>query len=98
MGSPDDEYDIIASYSNDLSTAISVFYVRSGVISDSESFVFGASELAVNDDFEYMSSFICELYEKREYIPSEIFLSFPMEESERSLVEEYPGIVIGSVA
>ena len=93
VGSPDDEYDIIASYSNDLSTAISVFYIRSGVISDSESFVFGASELAVNDDFEYMSSFICELYEKREYIPSEIFLSFPMEESERALVEEYLRLV-----
>ncbi len=93
VGSPDDEYDIIASYSNDLSTAISVFYIRSGVISDSESFVFGASELAVNDDYEYMSSFICELYEKREYIPSEIFLSFPLEESERALVEEYLRLV-----
>jgi len=93
VGSPDDEYDIIASYSNDVSTCISVFYIRSGVISDSESFNFGASELANKDDYEYMSSFICELYEKREYVPSEIYLSFPMEESERALVEEYLRIV-----
>ncbi|MGM9665460.1 MAG: GIY-YIG nuclease family protein, partial [Eubacteriales bacterium] len=36
VGSPDDDYDIIASFSNDLSTCISVFYIRSGIISDSD--------------------------------------------------------------
>ena len=93
VGSPDDEYDVIAVYTDDVSTCISVFYIRSGIISDSESFVFGASELAATSDLEFMSSFICELYEKREFIPSEIFLAFSPEESERALVEEYLRLV-----
>ena len=89
VGSPDDEYDIIATYTNDLSTCISVFYIRRGVITDSENFVFGASELATDDNPEYMSSFICELYEKREFIPQQIFLAFDIEDGERALTEEY---------
>lgn len=93
VGAPDDEYDIIATYSNELSTCISVFYIRSGIISDSESFVFGASELTADEGYEYMSSFICDLYEKREFIPSEIFLSFHLAEEERALVEEYLRLV-----
>ena len=93
VGSPDDEYDIIASYTNDLSTCISVFYIRSGVISDSENFIFGASEIATVGNYEYMPSFICDLYEKREYIPSEIYLAFNMEEDDRALTEEYLRLV-----
>ncbi|MBQ8392734.1 MAG: excinuclease ABC subunit UvrC [Clostridia bacterium] len=93
VGSPDDEYDIIATFSNELSTCISIFYIRSGIIADSETFIFGASELTVGDDYEYMSSFICELYERREYIPTEIFLSFQLAEDERVLIEEYLRLV-----
>ena len=40
-----------------------------------------------------MSSFICELYERREYIPTEIFLSFQLAEDERVLIEEYLRLV-----
>ena len=89
VGSPDDEFDIIATYSDDLSTSISIFYIRSGVISDSDTYVYGASEIATNDDFEYMSHFITDLYSKREYIPSEILLGFDFVDGELSLVQEY---------
>ena len=89
VGSPDDEFDIISVYSDNLSTSISVFYIRCGIISDSDSFVYGASEIATDEDFEYMSSFITDLYTKREYIPSEILLSFDFDEEELVLVQEY---------
>lgn len=89
VGSPDDEYDIIATYSDDLSTCISVFYIRSGVISDSDTYLYGASELATNDCFEYMTHFITDLYSKREYIPNEILLGFNFDDGELLLVQEY---------
>lgn len=89
VGSPDDEYDIIAVYSDNLSTCISIFYIRSGIISDSDNFIYGASELTVDEGYEYMSAFITELYKKREYIPSEILLAFDFDESEMALVQEY---------
>lgn len=89
VGSPDDEYDVIGVHSDDLSTAISIFYVRSGIIADSESFVFGASELVTDDNYEYMTSFFTDLYSRREYIPNEILLSFEYDENERILIESF---------
>ena len=89
VGSPDDEYDVIATYSDNLSTCISVFYIRSGIILDSDTYLYGASELANADGYEYMSHFITDLYSKREYIPSEILLGFDFDNNELSLVQEY---------
>ncbi|MBO5373863.1 MAG: excinuclease ABC subunit UvrC [Clostridia bacterium] len=89
VGAPDDEYDVIGVYSDELCTTISVFYIRGGIISDSETFTFGASELMADDEYEYMSSFLTDLYSRREYIPSEILLSFNYNEDERALVESY---------
>ncbi len=89
VGSPDDDYDIIASFSNDLSTCISVFYIRSGIISDSDNFIYGANEIASDNGYEYMSPFMAELYSKREYIPKEILLAFDFDRSELELTEEY---------
>lgn len=89
VGAPDDESDIIAVYEDDICTTISVFYIRGGVISDSEVFNFGVGEIATDNDYEYMTTFLIDLYSRREYIPSEIMLAFNMPESERTLVESY---------
>ena len=89
VGGPDDEFDVIAVYTDDLTTSISVFYVRGGILADSENFVFGASEIAIDDDYEYMTAFLSELYSKREYIPTEILLDFQLAESDRKLTEDY---------
>lgn len=89
VGAPDDEYDVIGIYNDDLCTAISVFYIRNGAIADSETFTFGASELVVDPDYEYASTFIYDLYSRREYIPSEILLAFDFPDNERNLIELY---------
>ena len=88
VGAPDDEYDIISVYSDDLTTSISVFYVRSGIISDNDSFVYGSNELSFEDGYEFMTPFITELYARREYIPKEILVSFDYGE-EGELASEY---------
>ena len=89
VGSPDDEYDIIAVYTDNLSTCISVFYIRSGIISDSDTYLYGAYEISTTDDYEFMSQFIVDLYSKREYIPGEILLAFDMPSEELELVQSY---------
>ena len=89
VGSPDDEYDIIAVFSDDLTVSISIFYIRSGIISDSDSFVYSSSEFIASDDYEFMSTFLIELYSKREYIPPEILLDFDFNKSDLTLTEEY---------
>lgn len=117
VGDPDSEHDIIAFYCDDVCACAAVFYIRSGVISDSETFVFNADEMigmrlyqngglgdeknspailnAGSDviDEEVHSSgfltFLTGLYQRREYIPKEILLSFKLPEREISLISEY---------
>lgn len=89
VGAPDDEYDIIAVYTDNLTTCISVFYIRSGIISNSDNYLFGAYEISTTDDYEFMSQFIVDLYSKREYIPSEILLGFNMLTDELELLQSY---------
>ncbi len=89
VGAPNDEYDIISTFSNDTSTCISIFYVRSGVIVDSDNFVYGAMEIISEDGYEQMSHFMTEFYTKREYIPKEILLGFEFDRDELQLVQEY---------
>ena len=89
VGAPNDEYDIISTFSSDVSTCISVFYVRSGVIVDSDNFVYGAIEIISENGYEQMSHFLTEFYTKREYIPKEILLGFEFDENELQLVQDY---------
>ena len=89
VGAPDDEYDVVAVYSDELTTCISIFYIRCGIISDYDTFLYGANELSVDSEYEYMTPFISELYTRREYIPKEILLSFNYSKEEQELVSAY---------
>ena len=89
VGSPNDEYDVIAVYTDDLTTVISVFYIRSGIISDNDSFIYGSYEISSTNSYEFMTPFITELYTRREYIPKEILLSFDYPSEELELATEY---------
>lgn len=99
------ECDVIAITEVGRQQCGAVFYVRDGIISDSEQFIFGADEITgyvtrnEMDTFELenaefsedspLTAFITNLYMGREYIPSEILLSFDMSERDKALVGEY---------
>ena len=79
VAAPDAEQDIVGLYSDDVCSCISVFYIRSGAVSDKSDFVFGRDQLTEASD---MSAFLCEHYRVRTYIPHEVLLSFAMDEQE----------------
>ena len=86
VASPGVEYDIIGLYSDDVSSAICVFYIRDGALIDRSEYIFGSDSIL---DEENISSFICEHYKVREYIPREILLSFKLDDEERELISSY---------
>lgn len=80
VASPDTERDIIAWHIGDPVSAICVFYIRFGKLIDSEIFYFSGNEIL---DSAAVSSFLYELYARREYIPKEIDLSDTISEEDR---------------
>lgn len=85
VAAPYVEQDIIALYSDETCTCLTVFYVRGGAVTDSESFVFGADKII---DEDAISLFLYELYSVREYIPKEILLDFPLGNDSRDTLSE----------
>ena len=88
----DTEYDVIGLYNDELCSSVSVFFIRDGAVSDKEEFVFGADRIL---DEQNMTSFICELYQIREYIPKSILLSFALEEEEQETLSTYLSGIAG---
>lgn len=86
VASPDTEQDVVALYSDEMCSCISVFYVRGGVLHDKADFLFGADSILETED---MTTFLCEHYKAREYIPSRILLAFEMEDADMELVSTY---------
>ncbi len=85
VGSPDMEEDVIAFYTDEACSCISVFYIRGGSITDSEHFLFPAEKII---DEENMSAFLSELYNIREYVPHEIILDFTLPDGELEALTE----------
>lgn len=92
VAAPDVEHDVIALYRDELCSAVSVFYVREGALTDRSEFVYGADSII---DESNISAFICELYRLREYIPRSILLSFSLEAEEEGAIAEYLGEIAG---
>ena len=88
----DTEHDIIGLYSDDVCSCVSVFFIRDGAVSDKQEFVFGAERIL---DEQNITSFICELYQIREYIPKSILLSFALEDDEVATLSEYLSLRAG---
>ncbi len=108
VGAPDVECDVVglhlATFEDTKVTfhdCASVFYIRSGYISDTEHFLFGADEIlpsgdavvgseeAFNEEDSPLSVFLSALYQTREYIPREILLSFELPDHEIDLLTAY---------
>ncbi len=70
---PGDEKDVIAVYKDEFCTSVSVFFIRDGSITDTENIIFPSEQLAEGND---IITFLCDFYNKREFIPREILLDF----------------------
>ena len=92
VASPDTEQDVVALYSDDVCSCVSVFYIRSGVLQDKADFLYGADSILEPED---MTTFLCEHYKAREYIPSQILLSFALEEEDREMIANYLSGIAG---
>ena len=86
VASPDAEQDVVALYSDDFCSCVSVFYIRGGILQDKADFLFGAESILEPED---MTAFLCEHYNTREYIPSKILLAFDMEAEDVEMLSQY---------
>ncbi len=92
VAAPDTEQDVVAFYSDELSSAVSVFYVRGGVLQDKADFLYGADSILETED---MTAFLCEHYKAREYIPQRILLSFALLPEDEELLASYLSGIAG---
>ncbi len=86
VGSPDTELDVLGLYTGEDCSAISIFFVRSGYVTDQICHLFAPEQLTDSSD---LCAFLCRLYMDREYIPHELLLGFPLEPSDKDLLESY---------
>ena len=84
--SPDVDADVIALYSCDKCSSVSILYIRSGCIYDSRSILFSADEIL---NAEAFPSFLVSLYAHKSDIGKQIYLNVELSEDDRRLCEEY---------
>lgn len=92
VGAPDDEYDVFGLYDDGVCAALSVFFVRGGVCTDKQDYLFDRENIC---DRDAVLSFICDLYRGRSDIPKLILISFSPDEDERATAAEYLGTLVG---
>ena len=85
VASPDTEQDAVAMYSDDLCTCVSVFFIRGGVLHDTQEIICGAEGIPEPED---MTAFLTELYRSRAYIPPEILIGFELADEDCALLTE----------
>lgn len=85
VASPDTEQDVVAMYSDELCTCVSVFFIRGGVLHDTVELICGADGIPEPED---MTAFLTELYRTRASIPPEVLIGFEMTEEDRALLSE----------
>lgn len=85
VASPDTEQDVVAMYSDELCTCVSVFFIRGGVLHDTAELICGADGIPEPED---MTAFLTELYRTRASIPPEVLIGFEMTEEDRALLSE----------
>ncbi len=86
VSTPDDYRDVIGIYRDEAVCVISVFYIRGGMIFDTEDFKFTSGEM---DEWEKISSFIVSVYESRGVYPPSVLISDSVPEEELKTVSEY---------
>ncbi len=80
VASPDTEQDVVGFADDEVSSCVSVLYIRGGAVMDKEDFLSGGERIL---DEESLSAFLCEHYSVRESIPKQILISVDMDAEER---------------
>lgn len=71
VDSPDAEYDVIAIYTEELCSCISIFSVREGTLSGKNDYLFGADKIL---DEASLTSFLVDYYTHSDSIPKKVVL------------------------
>lgn len=90
-----DNYDVFGIFRGDLCTGFAVLNVREGVMVNKTSYTF--SNDRVIDDGS-ISTFICDYYRGKGDIPSEVLLSFVLDEDDSEIIREYLSSLTGKKA
>ncbi|MBQ6182687.1 MAG: excinuclease ABC subunit UvrC [Clostridia bacterium] len=77
--------DVIGIYSDELGSAVNIFFVRHGAIFDRECLFFGSDELL---DSGGITSLLFRFYTMRGYVPHEIYLGYDLAPEDRELLCE----------
>ncbi len=86
VASPDTNMDVFGLYSDDICTCISVMYIRDGLVTDKNDFIFHSDAVI---DSSALSAFLVEHYMLQNNIPQEVLLSFELDEGDRDTLEKY---------
>ncbi len=92
VAAPGTEQDVVAFYSDEVCSSVSVFYIREGLLQDKAEFLFGADSILEAED---MTAFLCEHYKNREYIPQRILLAFSLEREDEETLAAYLSSIAG---
>ena len=77
--------DVIGVYSDELGSAVNIFFVRHGAIFDRECLFFGSDELL---DSGGITSLLFRFYTLRGFVPHEIYLGYDLAPEDRELLCE----------
>lgn len=86
VASPDTDMDIFGYYNDELASCISAMYVRYGAVSDKYDFTFDSD---AQTDSGALSAFLVEHYNRYDYIPRNIVVSFELDEADKDTLEKY---------
>ncbi len=86
VASPDTEQDVIGYFGDEVTSCVSVFYIRGGAVVDKEEFLSGGERIL---DEETLGAFICEHYRVRQSVPKQILLSFSLDPDELEGLSRY---------
>ncbi|MBQ8433060.1 MAG: excinuclease ABC subunit UvrC [Clostridia bacterium] len=86
VADPETEQDVVALYSDDVCSCVSVFYIRSGVLQDKTESIYGADSILEPED---LTTFLCEHYKNRAYVPPTILLSQSVDPADCEMLSAY---------
>ncbi len=85
VAEPDLNCDLFAVYTDDVCSAIGMYIVREGALTDSDSFIFGHDAIL---DEEALIGFFYELYRLRTDIPPRVMIGMEISETTRAQLAE----------